>query len=57
MAALEGVQRLASPRNYPDIIIFDDESVFKELLLFIITNTDNNYVINLYHKGIFPTAI
>jgi len=57
MAVLEGVQRLASPRNYPDIIIFDDDAEYKELLSFILSKTDNKDVINLYHKGIFPTAI
>jgi hypothetical protein len=56
-AALEGVQRLASPRNYPDIIIFDDEAEFKNLFSYIISKTDNKEVIHLYRKGIFPTAI
>ena len=56
-AAIEGVKRLASPRNYPDIIIFDDETEFKKLFSFIISKTDNKEVIHLYRKDIFPTAI
>jgi hypothetical protein len=56
-AALGGVQRLASPRNYPDIIVFDDEAEFKDLFSYIISFTYNKEVIDLYRKGILPTAI
>ncbi|BBO91987.1 hypothetical protein [Desulfosarcina ovata] len=54
---LEGIQRLASPRNFPDIIIFDDEAEFNPLFLYIIKKTNYEEVISLYHKGNFPTAI
>jgi hypothetical protein len=55
--ALQGVNRLASPRNFPDIIIFNDETEFKYLFSFIISKTDNHEVIQLTRKGIRPTAI
>ena len=55
--ALQGVNRLASPRNFPDIIIFNDETEFKNLFSLIIAKTANFDVIQLAHKGILPTAI
>jgi hypothetical protein len=55
--ALQGVNRLASPSNYPDIIIFNDETEFKYLYSFIISKTENQDVLRLNRKGIKPTAI
>ncbi len=55
--ATEGVQRLSSPKGFPDIIIFDDEPIFEELLKLILHKTNNQKVINLFKDGTSPTII
>jgi hypothetical protein len=53
----EGVQRLSSHKGFPDIMIFDDETIFEDLLKLIKHNTENQKVIDLFKNGTSPTAI
>jgi hypothetical protein len=55
--AIEGVQALSSPNGFPDIIIYSDESGFKELFALITHKTENKKVIELNKDGKVPTAI
>ncbi len=51
--AAEGVQRLASPDGLPDIIIFDDEAIFEDLLKLILHKTENHKVTDFFKNGKF----
>ena len=55
--AAEGVQRLSSPKGFPDIMIFDDETIFEVLLKLILHKTENQKVIDLFKNGTSPTVI
>lgn len=55
--AAEGVQRLSSPKGFPEIFIFDDEAIFEDLLKLILHKTDNQKVLDLFKDGTSPTAI
>ncbi len=53
----EGIQRLSSPKGFPDIVIPDDEPIFNDLLRLILHNTNNQKVIDLSKRGTSPTTI
>ena len=55
--ATQGIERLASPKNYPTICIFSDEKEFVPLLKYIISRTRNRDVIQDYKAGRSPSAI
>lgn len=57
ITAAEGVQRLSSPNGFPDIMIFDDETIFEGLLKLILHRTKNEKVVDLFKNGTSPTAI
>jgi len=56
-SAAKGVKRLASPYNFPDILILKDQEEFENLLCVILARTENVEVKKLYKKNISPSAI
>jgi hypothetical protein len=55
--ATQGIERLASPKNYPTICIFSDEEEFVPLLKYITSRTLNRNVIQNYKAGRSPSAV
>ena len=63
-AAIEGDKRLASPRNYPDIIIFDEPTTglhfddIKKLLYVLnrLVEAGNTVVVIEHHLDVIKTA-
>jgi hypothetical protein len=54
---MEGLERLESPENFPEIIIFDDELEFDDLFKFVLNKTKSQKVRDYYRVGRLPTAI
>jgi len=55
--AMSGFVRLSSPQGPPMIIIFNDESEYKDLFSLIISRSENHKIADLYKKGELPSAI
>jgi hypothetical protein len=57
LIAVEGLKRLSSPKGFPEIIISDDEAIFRDLFKFIVQKTDNNKICERLRNGKSPSAI